>query len=157
MKQILLLTISFALLNTPVFSQKLNQNLNILIRQKQTIGILNIPIVGCYSDTVLIENGELVVGNGFFKIKRLNNRYFATFSELASDGGESHPDVTVRNLVVNAPKRIIVFDLPLHSGKILRKVRGQISQKGLKLNWGTNIAAEYGEPNPFMRRKECTP
>ena len=30
-----------------------------------------IPIVGCYSDTVLIENDSLVVGNGFLKIRRL--------------------------------------------------------------------------------------
>jgi hypothetical protein len=156
MKHILLLTIACALLITSSFGQKIsNQNLTKLSWQQQPKGISNIPIVGCYSDTVLIENEELVVGNGFLTIKKVNKRYIATFSELASDGGESHPDVTVRNLVVNEPKRTIVFDLPLHSGMVLRNVKGQISRKGLKLNWGNGTAAEYGQPNPFMRRKKC--
>jgi hypothetical protein len=157
MKQIPFLPIAFALfLSTCLIPENYAQNLTRLVNPKQVKTISAIPIVGCYTDTVIIKKEGLVVGNGSFTIKRVDNQYVVTFSELANDGGLAHPDVVVRNLTVNELKRSIVFDLPLHSGIILRSVKGQVSRKGIKMSWDRNMAAEYGQPSPFMKREKCT-
>lgn len=116
---------------------------------------LKTPISGCYSDTALIKNEGLVVGNGYFKINKANGQYKATFSELISDGGESAAEVKVRNLIINEAEKVIVFDLLLNSGILLHRVKGIITSQGIKMYWRKNIASEYGQPNPFMRRVKC--
>ena len=116
-----------------------------------------IPIIGCYSDLKLLENEGMVVGNGSFIIRKVNGRYVATFTELMHDGGEYYPEVTIENLIVNESKRIITFDIALHSGRdvtVLRWVTGKVTRAGIKMNWHGH-RAEHGQANPFMRREKC--
>ncbi len=118
-----------------------------------------IPIIGCYSDLKLLDNEGMVIGNGGFVIKKVNGRYVATFTELMHDGGEYYPEVAIENLIVNETKRIITFDIALHSGrdgKVLRRVTGRVTRVGIKMNWRGH-RAEHGQPNPFMRREKCRP
>lgn len=115
------------------------------------------PIVGCYSDLKLLESEGMVIGNGSFIIRKENGKYVATFTELMHDGGEYYPDATVKNLIVNESKGIIIFDLALHSGRdiaVLRLVSGRITRAGVKMNWRGN-AAEHCSEDPFMRRQKC--
>ena len=118
-----------------------------------------IPIIGCYSDLKLLKNEGMVIGNGGFVIRKVNGRYVATFTELMHDGGEYYPDFRIRNLIVNQSKRIITFDIALHSGrdeKVLRRVTGRVTRAGIKMNWRGHHA-EHGQPNPLMRRQKCRP
>lgn len=116
-----------------------------------------IPITGCYSDLKLLENEGMVIGNGSFVIRKVNGRYAATFTELMHDGGEYYPKATIENLTVNESKKIITFDIALHSGRdgtVLRHVTGRVTHAGIKMNWRGH-SAEHGQANPFMRREKC--
>ena len=116
-----------------------------------------IPIVGCYSDIEALESDGLIVGTGWFEIKKVTGKYVATFTELRDDGGEGYPEVKVKHLVVNKAKKVVVFDLALHLGgrkTVLKQVRGRISRAGIKMNWRGH-STDYGQSDPFMKREKC--
>jgi hypothetical protein len=115
---------------------------------------LKTSIVGCYSDLKPTGDGD-IVGNGIFRITKRNGRYFASFRELVTDGADYAPTRQVEHLKVDERSRKITFDLPIGqnaSAKIIRGVYGQVSSRGIKMNWHGN-RGEYGAPNPFMLRR----
>lgn len=119
-----------------------------------------VSIVGCYSDLTLDAKEGVVTGTGSFRIKKMNGKYAAFFTELVGDGGEYLPTVRIRNLKVNEKTRMIVFDITLNDGNesiVLHHVSGRISRAGIKMNW-RNHATFIGSENPFLRRhyRSCT-
>jgi len=62
-----------------------------------------IPIVGCYYDLEALENDGLIVGTGWFEIKKGKGKYVA-FTELRNDGGR-RVRLKVKHLVVNKAKK----------------------------------------------------
>ncbi len=115
-----------------------------------------VSITGCYSDLHLDNLNGDVTGTGSFRIKLSKGKYEAFFTELIGDEGAYAPKVRIRNLKVNKPARTIVFDIDLPANyphhKTFRHVSGQISRRGIKMNWRGH-GTEIGAANPYLRRR----
>jgi hypothetical protein len=118
-------------------------------------------IVGCYSD-LNTSTGD-VIGAGVVKITKKNGKYSGTFEELRNERGDAWEAIPLENLVVNEQAGIITFDIKFHRIKdintcyleTVRRVTGKTTKSGIKMNW-RGKKAEYGSPNPYMKRsKDC--
>ena len=141
-----------ALLLRLIVSLSLFGSLSFAIAQRRSV-----PITGCYSDLSLIENKSLVVGTGSFRIRKVNGRYVATFTELLDDGGSYASPKPVQNFRVNESTGTITFDMPLSSSNrggsvLLRNASGRVSRNGIQMNWQGH-GGDYGENNPFFHRR----
>jgi hypothetical protein len=117
----------------------------------------SVPISGCYSDLKELKSEGMVLGNGSLTIRKVKGRYVATFTQLMHEGGDYYPEVELQNLNVDEAGRTIIFDIVLNPGRNARElhgVTGKITRAGIKMNWHGN-AANYGKPDPFMRRQDC--
>lgn len=111
----------------------------------------NISPVGCFHDLPEIEGD--IFGFGVLKIWKKRDGYEGTFSERKGELGEHFKDTRLRNIRYDRSKHALRFDITFNSPIYTRlNARAIVSRRGIKLNVGKKMRAEYSGPNPFFRR-----
>ena len=109
--------------------------------------------IGCFQNLQEVHGD--IFGFGVIKIwKKRGGGYCGTFSERRTELGEHYDATPLRKIRYDGKKRIVLFDITFNDPIYTRRnARGNVSQRGITLDVGKKIRAQYQGPNPLFRRK----
>lgn len=127
--------------------------LTMALLRSDAAGQSKISPVGCFQNLQEVHGD--IFGFGVIKISKKNGGgYRGTFAERRTELGEHYDPTPLRNLRYDPNSKVLIFDMTFNDPILTRRnTRATVSRKGILVDVGKKMRAEYKGPNPLFRRK----